>query len=513
MRTKNSILNFTTGIGIKLVSLILNFISRTVFINVLGITYLGINGLMLNVISMLSIAELGIGTAITFSLYKPIANNNIEQMKILMNFYKKVYRYIGILVLVLGLILMLFIDFFIKDANGINNLELIFFMYIINTVIPYFINYKVVLLVASQKEYMLSTTYVLFNVLSVTAQVLILISLEDFILYLLVNTLMLIIQTLFVNAKVMKIYPFLKEKNIGKLSESDLGTITKNVKAMIFHKIGDFSINGTDNLIMSAFISLSIVGIYSNYLLIISSITTFVTLFFTSITASMGNLIATASDEKKIEIFKMINFIGFLIYSLISICFYNLLNPTIEIWIGKEYTLPQEIILIVIINYYLTGMRIPVNTVKTAAGLYDIDKFSPLIQAAINLVASLILVQYMGLMGIFLGTLISSILLPCWQRPYYVYKYIFNTSSMPYFVVYLKYLIILTLLIVFTNWINTEIIIGSSIVDYFYRIIFCIFFSSISLVLIFYRTHEFKELIKILKSILKEKNKWRRKSA
>jgi O-antigen/teichoic acid export membrane protein len=337
MRIENSLKNFGSGLAINLINNLLAFLSRTIFINVLGKSYLGVNGLLANVLSMLSLAELGVGTAINFSLYKPVAEGDNAKIALLMNFYKRVYRWIGLVVFCFGLLLMMFLNVIIKDPGDVKNIKMIFFIYLVNTSYSYFMSYKNTLLSANQKDYLLTSINIIFSILTMVAQMVVLLIAKNYIAYLLTNMLMLFIQRLYINDKITKLYPILKEKNTEKLPEEDLKGIIKNVKAVAFHKIGDYCINGTDNIVISAFISVSMVGLYSNYSMIITMVNGIIVMFFNSITASLGNLIATESDEKKIEVFEIINFIGFWLFGFATICFYNLLNPFIELWLGTEY--------------------------------------------------------------------------------------------------------------------------------------------------------------------------------
>lgn len=512
MRIKNSLLNYSTGIIIRLVTLILNFTSRTVFISTLGVAYLGINGLMLNVMSMLSIAELGIGTAITFSLYKPLHDKNEQKIIQLMSFFKKIYKIIGVILLLLGMVLIIFINYIIKDPGNVENIRLIFFLYLVSTVLPYFVNYKEVLIKADQKEYKLATVTVVFSILNVTFQILILLLFKNFILYLISNIIITFSQALYINYKITKIYPILNNKSNERLPSEELNNIKRNIKALFFHKIGGFSIHSTDNIIISSFINVSTVGIYSNYTMIINAVNSFVTLFFSSVTASMGNLIASSDNAKKLKIFELINFIGFWLYGLISIFFLNLLNPTIELWLGEQFLLSKGIIIVIIINFYLTGMRMSIETVKTAAGLYDVDKYSPLIQAAVNLVASIILVNKWGLLGVFIGTLISSLVLPIWQRPYLLYKYVFKVSSKYYFLKFLNYFIVILVISAITSLILNKYFVAYTISNYIIRIIICIVVPNIIIILIFIKTREFKGILDIIKSLFRrEAIEWKKK--
>lgn len=503
MRTRNSIINFLSGVGSTLISNLLTFISRTIFIQILGSSYLGVNGLLTNVLSMLSLAELGIGTAINFSLYKPLAEKDDEKIATLMAFYKKAYQIIGLLVFVVGLVLMIFLDVFIKDPGDVKHIKLIFLIYLVNTSYSYFMTYKVTLLTADQKGYLLTKVNIFFNFITVIAQIIVLIFTRNYILYLLSNMLILFLQRLYINNKITKLYPVLEIKATNKLPKEELAIIIKNVKAMMFHKLGDYCINGTDNIIISTFINISVVGIYSNYNMVITMVNGFIVLFFNSITASMGHLIATESDERKLEIFQIINFIGFWLFGFATIAFYNLLNPFIELWLGKEYVISQHILVIVLLNYYLTGMRVPVHTVKAAAGLYDEDKYTPLIQSVVNLSVSIILVQKWGLAGVFMGTLVSSIVLPCWQRPYIIYKHVFKKSPKEYYTNYLIYfsIVILTTLGISVG-LNTYLK-EITYISFLIRMVICIIVPNIIFVLLFAKTVEFQYLFSMMKKMIR----------
>ena len=508
MRVKNSLRNFASGISINLVGSLLAFISRTVFIKVLGSSYLGVNGLLANVLSMLSLAELGIGTAINFSLYKPIADDDEQKIGALMNFYKIAYRWIGVLVFFVGLILMLFLDIIIKDAGDVKNIKLIFLIYLINTSYSYFMTYKNTLIGAYQKGYLLAPINIVFDIINVVMQITVLLLTKNYIAYLLTNMFVLFIQRLYINNKITKMFPILQEKSKEKIPKKELNTIIRNVKAMLFHKVGDYCINSTDNIIITAFISVSVTGIYSNYPMLISMINGIIVMFFNSMTASMGNLIATGDDKRKIEIFNVINFIGFWLFGFAAICFYNLLSPFIELWLGKGFLVSQFTLAIVVLNYYLTGMRVPVHTIKASAGLYDEDKFTPLIQSVINLVISIVLVQKIGLVGVFIGTLVSSIMLPCWQRPYIVCKYALNISAKGYFIKYFKYLSVVLCNALGISLILNFFFIEPTIINFSVRMIICIVIPNLSFVIIFKKTSEFKEIVSIIDSIIGGRIKW-----
>ncbi|MFR7935583.1 MAG: lipopolysaccharide biosynthesis protein [Clostridium perfringens] len=502
MRTKASINNIVFNLGGNLINSLLMFISRTVFINTLGTTYLGLNGLLTNILSMLSLTELGVGTAISFSLYKPIAEKDHKKVISIMAFYKKAYKYIGLLVFISGLIVMPFLKYIIKDYNLIDKLYAIYLLYLVNTAYTYLFTYKRTLITADQKGYKLVPFTTVFKIITIVLQIIVLILTKSFIIYLVIQLITSLFENIVVNIYIDKKYPILNNKS-EKIDEHELKVIVKNIKAMMFHKIGDFCINSTDNMIISAFISVTVVGIYSNYLMIINMINQFVMIFFNSLTASLGNLIAQEGKEKNFKIFNIIDFIGFWIYGFVTVCFYNLMNPFITLWVGPQNLLSKEIVIVVILNYYLTGMRVSVSTIKGAAGLYDDDKYIPIIQSVINLVISLVLVKKIGLMGVFVGTLISSVVLPCWYRPMLIYKKIFKESQIKYFVKYFKYLFIVVINVLVTSTLINLTCSTLNIFTFIIMVLISGLVPNIIIILIFWKSEEFKYLLDTATNILR----------
>jgi O-antigen/teichoic acid export membrane protein len=506
LRLKNTLNNIAFGLGGTLITTLLGFISRTVFINTLGVTYLGVNGLMISVLSMLSLAELGVGTAITFSLYKPLAEKDTEKVNTLMAFYKKFYRIIGLIIFALGLLFMCFLKYIVKDADGISNLYLIYFIFLVDTSYTYFFSYKRTLITADQKAYLLVPFTAGFYSLMVVARIAVLILFQNYIIYLLIQLVVGLAENIFINRYINRKYTFLKDKSEQKIPKSEMAVITKNVKAMFLHRLGDYAVNGTDNIIISAFVSVTVVGLYSNYLLVITAVNTFLLLIFDSATASFGNLIAQETREKSLEVFKVFNFLGFWIFGWATVCFYNLLNPFISLWIGNSYLIEQAIINIVLLNYYLVGMRVPLGVVKTAAGVYAQDRYVPLIQAAVNLTFSIILVQYWGLAGVFAGTVISSVAVVCWYRPLVVYKHVFQTSVKQYFIHYFYYALVVVINILLTDYICSFFLAEYGIINFILRSIVCLIIPNLVVIALFFRAKEFKDIAGIVNFLAGEKS-------
>ncbi|WP_421381804.1 lipopolysaccharide biosynthesis protein [Bacillus salacetis] len=496
MRIRSSLKNLTFALGGQVIGLLVSFFARIVFIQVLGAEYLGLNGLFTNILTILSLVELGIGPAMTFSLYKPLANNNIDKVKSLMWLYKKAYISIGILLLILGISFTPFLEVFIKTIPNIPHIHVIFLLFVINSAISYFYSYKRSLIISDQKRYIATLyRYSFFVVLNIV-QITVLFITQNFILFLICQIIATLAENIAISRKANKLYPYLVDRNVQTVDKSTLKEITKNVRAMIAHKLGGVVVTATDSLIISKFVGLVGVGLYSNYQLIINALNIITTQIFSSITASVGNLGATETDDKKKSIFNVVFFVNFWIYSFISICLMVLVNPFIKLWIGDDFVLQTNIVLIIIINFFLTGMRQGVLTFREALGLYWYDRHKPIFEAIINFVGSLILVNYFGMIGVFIGTTISTITTCFWVEPYVLYKYGFNSSVLPFFKKYLIY----TFVTFITCLITLEVanyFQGETILNFIIRIFISIVIPNLFFLLIFFKTDEFKYLYKL----------------
>lgn len=433
--------NIVFGYGANFITLFLNFISRTVFIYTLGDTYLGISGLFGNVLGILSFAELGIGTAMNFALYKPVAEKDKQEIKSYMRFYKNAYRAIAAVVAIVGLIICPFLKYIVND-NGVlqgNEIYIYYLIYLFNTVTSYFVSYKFSLVNAEQKNYIFTAINSVTNIFTITFQVIVLLIYKNFLIYLLTACVITALQKIVVNIYLNKLYPYLNQGPTDKLSRNELIKIKDNVKALIIHKIGEISVYQTDNIIISAFAGIKTVGLVSNYSLIITSVSGFVNIIFNSATSSFGNLMVGTDKEHQYELFRCYKFLGFWVYGFCSIALFNLMSPFISLWIGQHRTIDNLTIILLCADFYLVGHRTIFNNVKVAGGVFQQDKFVAFIQAVVNLIVSIIMIKLIGLPGVYIGTvcqgLISTVI-----KPIIVYKDLFDVSSALYFKQGLEYL-------------------------------------------------------------------------
>lgn len=502
-RTQNSIFNASSNFIVYFIKTLLSFIVRTIFIKVLGELYLGVNGLLSNVLSMLSLAELGVSSAISFCLYKPLAEKDYDKISATMTFFKKVYAVIGAIVALLGIILYFFLDDIIKEYDLIPQLNVIYILYLINTVSTYYTAYKEILIIADQKAYKLTKINVVFTILLYVFQAIVLLILKNFIIYLIVQFFIQIAQKIATNIYVSREYKEINFKSKEKLGKSTLNIIKKNVKAMMLHKVGDYCINGTDNIIISNMINVSTVGYYSNYNMIITMINSIITMIYNNLTASFGNLLVEEDINKSLEIYKKIDFIGLILYSFCGIMFTCLASRFIEIWVGDSFVLSNVTVMLISFSFFFTGTRLACTTVRNAAGLYNEDKWIPICQSIINLVFSIVLAKYIGLDGVIIGTIISSIL-PNFYRIYILYKNIFKVKYseylIKYYIPYISFFIFSMIFIyLISNIIPFRGILGFILVFFIGIILYSI------LVMIVFRNYS--EFIYIKKIVIKVKEK------
>lgn len=433
--------NLIAGSLNLVVNTLMQMVLRWFFIKTLGAEFLGLSGLFTNIFAMLSLVDLGIGGVIGFSLYKPLAQDDKGKVVALIRFYRKIYASIAGIVLILGLAAMPFLSFFINTTRAIENLNILYLITLLTTVSGYFFSYNQILLNADQRGYVATRIVTVFNIANSLVLILVLVFSKSYTYYLIATFAMSVALQMVIYKKVKVMYSYIYQHVASKITKDDYRDIISKVKGMFLHRIGDFANNSTDNLIISKFVNLVSVGYLSNYLMILTMASRFIDMVFTSMVAGVGQMLAEENRKHAARVFDSMNFLSFWLYGVISVGFYCLASPVIFLFFGENYVLSSPVVGIIALNFFLTGMRIPPHIVKSAAGVFVQDRFVPIIQSILNLVISIVAVQYWGLFGVFAGTLASSIL-PSIARPYVACKYGLQCSSKQYFTNYFKYLMI-----------------------------------------------------------------------
>lgn len=502
MRINNSIKNISINIMTQIVIIALGFISRKVFLDNLGTEYLGINGLLTSILSMLSLVEGGIGLSIVYNLYKPLAENDRPRIIALVQLYKKLYFILAIAIFVLSSVLYIFLGSFIKGGTTVPFIGVVYFIFVTKNIVSYLNAHKWSLINADQKGYVIAKYNLIFDVITTIIKIIVLQLTKNYILFLLIELSIFLIQTIYIGKVITDRYPYIKTKEKYSVDEDTKNNLITNVKALFLHNIGTYCVFGTDNLLISGFIGVTTVGIYSNYTMIVNQLSGLLTPILNGVGESVGNLIATESKEKNYQIFNVIYLINFWIYSLSIIFLYNLLERFINWWLGEGLLLDKFAFIFILINFYLTGLRTSVNIFKSKAGIFTNDKYVPLIESAINLGASIILVKYFGLTGIFIGTTISTVSIPLWVQSKLVYKYVFDKSVLEYFKKYFSYIILTIITGIITTFLCNILVPWIGFTALVTKGIICVTFINIIYIFVFYRTEEFEYLWNIGKSII-----------
>ena len=439
-RTQYSIINIFAGVGSTALETILRFVNRTIFIKFLAVEYLGINSLFTEILTVLSLAELGVGSAIVYALYKPLAEKDEEKIASLMRFYRKCYISIGIAVIVIGLAIMPLLHFVVKVPNSVDvNIYWAYIIFLLSTAISYFYSYKTSLMTADQKGYILQAFRSVNILLTTGLQIAVLVFTKNYYLYIIVQLVLTLLFNIISSSYAQKKYPVIKKKNAKKLDKLTLKSLIVNIKSLVIIRLSSILVNSTDNMIISAFKGLKSVGLLANYNMFVSVINTFLYKVFDSITASVGNLNAEDDSKKSLEVFNMLSMLNFWLYGFAGVGLYVLSNDLIVAWIGKDYLLSNYIVLILAVNLYILGMQNAVWNFKNTYGLFKYGRYLLVLTAVINLGLSLLMGNYIGIAGILLATSISRLLTNVWYEPYAVFKYGIHSSVKRYYFNYIQY--------------------------------------------------------------------------
>ena len=502
-RVKNSMRNTLFAAITYVIKMLLQFVVRAVFVRYFVVEYLGINGLYSNILNVLSLAELGVGNAIVYSMYKPIAEHNVEKIKSLVDLYKKLYLIIACVVIVLGLSLIPALPYIIKDAPNVEiNLTVIYVLYLIQTVIGYFFAYRRSLVFANQRNDIESKVSLITQILLAVSQILIIVLWKNFYAYTIAFVVCSTLEALSVFILSYKMFPEVRGKP-QKLEKADTKEIAKNTSAMVFHKLGSAVVFSTDSIIISAYIGAAILGIYSNYTLVTVALGSLINVFVTALKGSIGNLIAIKSREEIYKIFLALHmgsvwFVGFVTIGLF-VCFqdFELLFTG-----NQDYLLSFSTVALLIVSFFLTYSKCMVGTFKECAGLFWNDRFRALFEAGINLGLDLLFVHFWGINGVLLATIISTVATIFWIEPYVLYKHCFQLNPLNYFARSAIYMIAVVA-VGAVVYVTCYFIPSGNIVWFILKFTICLILPNLLLMALSWKTKEFQYLLSTLRGLLR----------
>lgn len=501
MRTLNSAKNLASSLGLYMLMIVMGFITRKIFVDNVGVEYLGLNGLLQNILGIMTLIEGGFGASVVYNLYKPLAEDDRPRIIALLQFYRKVYRYIAAGIFLCALAIYPFIGYIIKDSKGLDYVSVVYFIFLFNSLLQYFTAYKWSIINCSQKNYKLTTINLIYQVGLNLGKMAILYYTKNYILYLVVEALFGLGYNIAMVRKANKMFPYIVTKVKYKVEPDVKKRIIINMKALFINGIGGYFMHSTDNIVISAFIGVGIIGLWSNYTLLTSTVSTLINQTLNSFSESVGHLIASESKEKVYEVFKTVFFVNFIVVSVPVILLWVTLSPFISWWLGAQYELSPVMVGIVLFNFYLFGMRNSANTFKVKSGIFVNDRWTPLMQGLINLGLSLLFVQRFGLSGVLAATGISIICISFWQWPRLCYKYAFGQPLRKYFIHYGLYTLVGVTALLVSCGVCSLVAFDHKLINVVWRGISSLIVTSVIYWAAFHRLQPFRELMVYIGSL------------
>ncbi len=430
-----TIKNAWIAVVFHIIYIVIQFYSRNIFLDKLGDEFIGIVGTLKSILQFLNLSELGIGAAVGFSLYKPIYDNNKEKINEIIGYLGFLYKRIGLFVFITASLLMLFFPYMFENTSI--NIGIIIFLFIAlltSNLLSYFFAYHVFLMEADQKGYMSISINQSVFVLRLLLQCTALIYFESVLFWISLELLMPFVYIYLLRKKIRRTYPWLifKYKTTKEIRERNRALL-KKIKQLSFHKIGGFVSNGTDNILIFALISPATVAFVGNYQLVMNNINTLVGQLFKGTNASVGNLVAENDINNMTKVFWEMMALRFFLGGCASVMLFFGFDDLISVWLGEKYIMSHYILLALVLIFFILQIRQPVDSFKQAYGLYA-DIWAPLVQSVLNLLFSVIFILKLGVIGVFIGTILSQIIIVLVWRPYYLFSKGFNIRIREYWI-------------------------------------------------------------------------------
>ena len=510
-RTRNVLKNSTATLIEKFVRIFTQFAIRTAFIYFLGKEYAGISSLFTDILQVLSLMELGLDSSMIYSLYKPLAENNIEKISALLHFYRIAFIFISAFVLVAGGLCIPFLSYIVKDWPETNeNINLIFGLYILTSSSSYLLIYKSVLLRADQKSRIISKIDIIVVSVECTIELFVLWRFRCFIVYLVIHFFATIARNIAISIVTTNKYNDIFNTNGYELSKEEKRELYRNLACITIYNLSGVIINSTDSVFISGYVGTIEVAIIGKYTLIINSLRTVTNQIVNASKPSIGNLAATSSREKQLIVFNSMNFLSFWITCIVCTCLFTSLVPFVgELWFDASYKVSTKIITILVINYFIAIMVFPVESFRTANGLFIEGWFRPAIMAGLNIILDILWGKRWGVLGIFFATTVSRVLTQVWFDPYLIFKHAFNGQVHVYYIKYIYYFITTVLSCLSASFICSTILFENVLLSFILRLLISFCIPNI-LVIIFYKnSNEFTRTISLLNTIINKKHAYK----
>ena len=503
-RTKNAARNIVFGFLLKIYQIAVPFVVRTIFIYTLGVEYLGLNSLFTSILQVLNMAEVGVGSAMVYSMYKPISEDDTHKICKLMNLYKKYYRIIGIVILIIGIILIPFLPKLISgEIPDDINIYIIYALNLLTTVFSYWLfAFKNSIFMAMQRNDITNKVSIVVSTVQYLSQAVVLCIFENYYFYLCLALMAQILNNIVTSKVADKYYPEYNAK--GKLSKEETHIINKRIGDLVTSKIGGTVVSSSDSIVISAFLGLTALGVYNNYYYICLSVTNFITLIFYSFTAGIGNSIVVDDERTVYTGLKKLTFVTIAVTGVATCCLLGLYQPFMMLWVGEDNMLDFAVVVVICIYFYINIVNLLLNSYKDAAGIWNTDKYRTLVVALVNLILNIVLVNVIGIYGIILSTVISTLFIGFPWLLHNLFTDVFHSGCGTY----LNKLGMYTVAIILSSIISSIIcnFLPKGIWGLFVRASICVIIPTVIFILSFGRSEEFRESLATIKRLVFKKN-------
>ncbi len=507
MRVKNAFRNSFFSVISQIILIVVGFFSQRVMNLRLGEELVGMNSVISNIIALLSVTELGISVAVVFHLYRAIAAEDEEQIAALMNLYRKAYCIFAIVIGVLGLTVMPFVHRFLRENSfTLEYVRTIYGLWLLRTIASYLLSYKRSVLIADQKEYIVSIGTLTANVLNYSLIIVIVELFQNYVLALSINIIVEFCINLWIAWYVDRKYPFLKRLRKAPLDGGIVNKVLQDIKNIFVTRLSTKLLVCTDSLIMSSFISVGIVGLYSNYTMITQSLINIVVAFSNALQPTVGNMFIEGDHDKEYGVLRQVSFLFFVFASFSAASLLALMTPFVtDIWLNDEYALGLNIILWCVINFYMSTMGAPLNMMMGVTGLFHKERNLSIVVAVVNIVLSLGLVIPLGIPGVLFGTFVSYFIQLIYRVIVLVHKYM-KKSCQRYVLDLLQY-VFLTIAEVAIVYACRQYIYSGSLLSFVIMMCICVLIPNGINLLVFGRSWRFQSILGMIKSLLWVKEK------
>lgn len=437
-RTQKAKKNIGMSVLQNMINLGITMAGRIVFARCLSSSYFGINGLFANVLGMLSIADLGMTTAMMYRMYKPLAENDQEKLASLVSFFRKVFLIIAAVVFAVGISLIPFLKYIVNLPSDIPNLYVFYFLNLIGTTMSYFFIYRTILVTADQKNYLLVRSSIIFKIITFVLQMVVLICLKSYLGYLIIQISVSIVNNLYQNHIALKLYPFLRNIKPVKLPVNEIKSIFIDIKALFLYRISSVIQSNTDSIMISIFVGTITVGYYSNYTAITVNVVAILNMIFNNLKAGVGNKVAMDdSGDDAYKLFRTMELFNYWLVLGSSIAIFVLSAPFMELCYGSEYVLSDIVVFAIVLNFYVNNIRQTMWAYREATGIFKQTQYITMVTATLNVVLSIIFGNLWGLFGIIIATVLAKLLFAWWREPQILFGVCFHRNPISYYTTYI----------------------------------------------------------------------------